>query len=193
MTEIKDTRLRSLNGQAERAQARFAEDKGLLFRSDGGQLYSDEEHREQLLTLEQERNAVLKDVEAQAKEMRLAVASEIEGIENADPADTLTPEELEQANQRRAFALDAAETLDPEAFGKRLEAVLAAGDKGNIFAHYMAAQRKAKEREGRVPFVEVLGKMEAVLGGDRRAKDVEKAHQRELKHWGLNHWHTISR
>ncbi len=180
MTEkIKDAKLRDLNARAERAQARYEEGEKELFRADGSKLYSEDEHRQRVRALAQERNGVLRDIEQQAYEMKAAVASEVERIENADPADSLTPEELEHANQKRAFALDAAETLDPEKFKKRLEAVLAAGDKGSIFAHYMAGQHRSKERNGRVPFRGVLERMEAALGGDRRASEVEKAKRKE--------------
>lgn len=179
MIEIKDAKLRDLHARAERAQADLEEGKKQLFRSDGAKLYSEDEHREQLRALERERNGVLKDVEGQAREIRVGVESEIAGIEHADPADTLTLEELERANQLRAFALDTAEILNPETFGKRLEAVLAGGDKGNIFAYYMAGRRKSAEKEGRVPFRAALDGMEAALGGGQRAQKVEAAKRKE--------------
>lgn len=179
MTEIKDAKLRDLNVRAERAQTRYEEGTKELFRSDGTKLYSEDEHRQRVRALAQERNAVLRDVEGRAKEARLAVASEIEGIENADPADALTSEELERANQKRAFALDAAEILDAEAFGKRLESVLVGGDKDNIFAYYVAGLRKGKDRGGRVPFGDALGRMEAFLVGGRRTGEVEAARRKE--------------
>ncbi len=179
MTEIKDAKLRDLNVRAERAQACFEEGEKELFRPDGSKLFSDSEHGERVRALEQERNGVLGDIEQQAKEVRMAVATEIERIENADPADALAPSELEQANLKRAFAVDAAETLDAEAFGKRLESVLAAGDKGSIFAYYMAGQRKSKDRDSRVSFRDVLAEMGAALGGKSRAADVEAAKRRQ--------------
>jgi hypothetical protein len=146
MTEqIKDAKLRDLNARAERAQARYEEAKKGLFRADGSKFYSDDVHDEQLKKRANERNGVLRDIEQQAHEMKMAVASEVERIENADPANSLSSEELEQANKRRAFAMDAADTLDTKVFGKRLESVLAGGDKGSIFAYWMAGQRLSKE------------------------------------------------
>ena len=64
-------------------------------------------------------------------------------IEHTDLADAV-PQELDRANLERAFALDAAEALVAEAFGKRLESVLAGGDRASIFAYWKAAQRKCK-------------------------------------------------
>ena len=103
MAEIKDAKLRDLNVRAERAQACFEEGEKELFRPDGSKLFSDSEHGERVRALEQERNGVLRDIEQQAKEVRMAVATEIERIENADPADALAPSELEQANLKRVF------------------------------------------------------------------------------------------
>lgn len=197
MTDIKDGKLKDLNARAENAQARYEEGEKTLFRSDGSKLYSEDEHRQQVRALEQERNGVLSDIEQQTHEMRMAVASEIERIENADPADMLTSEELEQANQKRAFALDAAESLGTEALKKRLESVLAGDDRGSIFAYLMAGQRKAEDiRQQRrkaltdagrpaasgarvTDLDEVLGKMEAALGGDSRDAEIEAAKRKE--------------
>lgn len=179
MTEIKDAKLRDLNVTAERAQTRYEEGTNALLRPDGSKLYADDEHRERVQVLEQERNEVLGEVEHEAHEIRVAVESEIEIIENADPTSSLSSDELEQANLRRAFAMDAAETLSLEAFGKRLASVLAAGDKGSIFAYLVAGQRKSADRGGRVPFRDVLGEMAAALGGDRRAAAVESARHKE--------------
>lgn len=179
MTEqIRDANLRDLNARAERAQAAYEEGEKALFRADGSKYYSDEVHDEEIKKLAAERRGVLDGIERQAGEVRLSVESEIESIENADPADSLTPDELERANQKRAFAIDASETLSAEAFDKRCESVLAGGDRGSIFAYWMAGQRKSRERSDRVPIGGVLARMEAALGGESRAARVEEASRR---------------
>jgi len=140
---IRDARLRDLNARAESAQRRHEEGKKGLRRPDGSKLYSIEVYGEELKKLARERNGVLAEGERQAREAQLAVVSEIVRIENADPAGRDLPEELDRANLKRAFALDAV-----EAFGKKLEPVLASGVRASIFAYWMAGQRKRKEGRG---------------------------------------------
>ena len=115
--------------------------KGLR-RPDGSKLYSDEVHGEGLKVLARERNGVLAELERQTQEVRLAVASWIVRIENADPADAISPAELDRANLKRAFAPGAAEAFDAEAFGKRLGSGPSGGDRAPNFACWMAGQRK---------------------------------------------------
>jgi hypothetical protein len=200
MTEqIRDERLNALNTQAERAQAVYEEGKQSLFRPDGSKLYSDEVHEDELTKLAAERKTVVGGVEQEAREAADAARGEIERIESADLADALTEEELARANQKRAFALDAAETMGPEAFKKRLESVLAGGDRGNIFAYWMAGRRKAEglldqRRQGLANagrssattgsitnLHEVLGKLEAALGGKSRDASIAAAQRREAE------------
>src|SRR5215210_351764 len=105
--EIRDAGLRDLNARAEGAQRRHEEGKKGLRRPDGSKLYSDEVHGEELKKLARERNGVLAEVKRQGREAQLAVASEIMRIENADPAEAISPEELDRANLKRAVALGA--------------------------------------------------------------------------------------
>lgn len=105
---------------------------------------------------------------------------------------------LERANQKRGFAADAADALDVETLKARLEAVLAGGDKGAIFAHWMGGQRRRgrileRRREnapsgaaavGAPPVSitteldDVLGRMREAIDGGRTASEIEAAKQR---------------
>jgi hypothetical protein len=143
-TKNPEVNLGDLKARAELAQQRYeAGEKGLY--RDGKQLYSDDVHREEVSRLRSERNAVLGEVEEEARAEGLAADAAAERARNADPAEFLSPEELERANARRAFALDAARTMRPGAFAERCEAVLAGGGRGAIFAHAMAARRRREE------------------------------------------------
>ncbi len=82
-------------------------------------------------------------MERQAREPQLAVALGLARVENADLADAVSPKELDRANLELAFALEATEALDAEAFEKRLESVLAGGDRAS-FAYWKAGQRDSK-------------------------------------------------
>ena len=108
-------------------------------------IFSDAEHAERLNTLRGERNRVLGEVEAELQAAFQEANAEITNLENRDPAELRASEELARANQKRAFASDAAETLDVGSIVRRLEAVLAGGEKGSVFARWMAGQRRREK------------------------------------------------
>lgn len=136
------TTIEQLRRRAEAAKRTFEEGRGRLFQADGSRLFSDQAHEEQLATLRAERNAVLDEILEQARAVRQGATTEITNLENRDPQELLTADELDRANARRAFALDTAESLSPADLAARLESVLAGGDKAAIFAHWMAGDRR---------------------------------------------------
>jgi hypothetical protein len=136
-------RLGDLKTRAERAIQAFEAGRAQLFRADGEtKTYRDEDHEERLGALYRERNQVLAEVEQEARAQGEAATREITHLENRDPQELLTSEELERAGARRGFANDQADALDLGALNRRLESVLAGGDKAAIFAHFLAAQRR---------------------------------------------------
>jgi hypothetical protein len=137
--------IKNLKARAERAQAKFEADKATLYRGDGAPVYGDQEHKERLGALTQERNATLRQIEEDARTERATLDTKAANIKNRDAAGLLTSEELANANDRRAFAQDAAETLGVEELALRLQSVQASGDKGVIFAHLSAAERRQRE------------------------------------------------
>lgn len=190
------TTVAELKRQAEAAQRAYEEGKAKLFRPDGSKLYSDEAHEEELGKLRAERNGVLREVKRQAKEAGAAARQETERAGNLDPTGFLTADELSRANSLRAFALDAGETLGIDALRGRLEAVLADGDRGSVFAYWMAGERrKQKIIEGRreelrragrptsaaatgTALDEVLRQMDEALGGKEREARLKGARAR---------------
>ena len=85
----------------------------------------------------------------------------------------------------------------------RLEAMLAEGDKGLIYAYWMAGQRRReaireRTREARrgaggastaqsvaTPLDDVLERMEAALAGERRERAIQEARERAEKALGV--------
>ena len=63
MTERIGGRLGDLKVRIENAQEKFEAEKATLYRSDGSQLFFEEEHAERLRALTNERNATLKQAE----------------------------------------------------------------------------------------------------------------------------------
>jgi hypothetical protein len=137
--------IKNLKARAEHAQAKFEADKATLYRADGAPVYGDQEHKERLGALTQERNATLRQIEEDAQAERATLDTKLLNIKNRDAAGLLTSEELANANDRRAFAHDAAETLGVEELALRLRSVQAAGDKGVIFAYLSGAERRQRE------------------------------------------------
>lgn len=197
MTEIRNERLRTLKAKAEAAGRRFEEGKRRLYRN-GQQLFSDEVHRDEMDKLARERNGVLFEIESEAREISAGVAGAVERLENSDPADLLSAEELEKANARRAFALDQVDGLSAGDLRKRLDSVLASGDRANIFAYLVAGRHRRerimeRQREraasssssgdpaaatpaiGGTPFDRTLEAMQKALGGEKREAEVEAA------------------
>lgn len=186
-------KLNELKARAERAQERYEQSEKRLFRPDGSKLYSDDVHKEEIDKLRTERNRELGEVEELVREERVAASTRVENARNADPTELLAEEELGRANAKRAFALDASESFDAEAFGKRLESVLAGGDKAAIFAYWMAGQRKQERlRESRrgtagdvpgrpasTPLDGIVGEMREHLDGGRTRESIEAAERTE--------------
>jgi hypothetical protein len=192
-------KLGDLKARAETAIQAFERALLGLSRPDGSKVYADEEHERRLSALRAERNRVLSEVEQGAREEAEAALAEISRLEHRDPQELLSPDELERANLRRAFALDTAETLATTELVARLEAVLAGGDKGSIFSYWMAGQRRrrsilegmaenaasgtddprvrAAQATGGTPLDDVLAKMFEVLDGGRTAAAIEAARE----------------
>ena len=195
-------RLGDLRVQAEAAISNFEAARAALFRADGSQIYADAEHEERLRGLRSERNRVLREVEQGACEELRAAEAQIINLEHRDPTELLASDELERANAKRTFALDAAESLDTTALVARFEAVVAGGDKASIFAHWQAGQRRrrsilegmaenassaggtsdprvrAAQTTGPTPLDDVLYRMHEVLDGGRTAQAIEAARER---------------
>lgn len=193
MTEIKNDRLRTLKAKAEAAGRRFEEGKNRLYRN-GQQLFAEDVHREEMEKLAKERNAVLLAVEEEVREMSRNSGNILERLQNADPSELLSEDELARANARRPFARDAAEVMDLDSLRMRLESVLESGDKANIFAHLVAGRSRkdsivSRRREkattqagtpaagasvtSSTQLDEVLGAMEKALGGEKRDSELE--------------------
>lgn len=181
MTERIGGRLADLKAAANRAQETFEAEKGKLYRPDGSKLFADDVHEEEMAKLRSERRRTLEPIRKEANELGRKAQADAELAKHSDPMEALTDEELSRANVRRAFAIDAAETLPMDALKGRLEAVLAGGDRGLIYAYWTAGQRRreaVRGKTGATTLDDVLGRMEAALVGDRREKAIVEARER---------------
>lgn len=179
MTERIGGRLGDLQVHIENAQEKFEGEQANLFRTDGSRIFSEDEHKTRLGALTNERNAVLSRAEEDVRSEMAALDENADHVKNRDAAELLTAAELKNANERRAFATDSADTLGvPELIG-RLRSVLASGDKGAAFAYFSAAERRRREilrtspagRSGRPDHTASATELDGVLAEMRRALD----------------------
>lgn len=184
------TDLGKLRKRAEAAANRFKEGKAELYRADGTPWYSEDAHRERLEELAVERDEALDRIIETATGERVTAEGEAERMRHAGPASFLTDEELARANARRAFALDAAESLNPRDLVRRLEGVIAAGDRANAFAYWSAAQKVRRGMNDAVggdhtELAGALEKLRAFLQGESRRAVAEQSDARAREAMGL--------
>lgn len=170
----KADRLKTLKSQAERAQGTFEEAEKKLYRPDGSKLYSEDVHKEEVGKLRSERKGTIEPIEHEVFEIRRGAEADRERARHFDPMDALTGEELARANSRRAFSADAAETLPVKDLEGRLDAAIANGDRGALYALYVGAQKR-KASNAPTALDGALGRAEAALIGDRREKAAQEA------------------
>lgn len=191
MTKRLGGRLGDLKVHIDDAQEKFETDKATLYRSDGSQMFSEDEHKERLDALTRERNTTLKQAEEDVREEMIKLDERVEHVKARDIAELLDGEELRAAGDRRAFAIDASETLGTGELASRMRSVLATGDKGAIFAYLNAGERKRRELVNARPagragassatdLDSVLAEMRKVLNPNAES-EIEAAKERKEK------------
>jgi hypothetical protein len=178
----------------DQAAAAFEEKRAGLYRPDGSKLFADAEHDEREAALRREFSAALDHI-GPAIEKRIETAAEdAHQLEHRDPSGSLSSEELERANARRAFVADEVFGLSTDALAERMRAVAAAGDRPGMFlyTHHVRAKTPGSEAEG-LQLKELVSELESALDPDRAkrreqaAKALEEA--RELKSYSYYRKH----
>ena len=195
---------RRLREQAEQAAANFARHRAMLYRSDGTQIFGDEEHQQRLEELAATRDQALDAVLQEANQEAEAAAAEITRRGDGDPMALLSENELRRANSRRDFVADVVESLPPTELARRLDSVSDSEDRGTAFAYWVAGekarrhleedQREQMRRSGRstagriptdTPLDAALGRLEVGLWGTTREEAVESARARRSEAQGV--------
>jgi hypothetical protein len=186
-----------LKAKAERAQTEYESGSAQLFRDSEQRekLYSDDEHRDQVRALGQERtrklDAVIEELhrEVSVAEKDLAV------LEDGDPTALVSSAELSAAAAKKPFIDDEVWGLPEERLTAKLRAVLDGGDKASIFAYWRSGSARFQgmvdtqaastgvtggtaEVLGPQDLREVLGEMHRCLAGPERLAKAEQAHQK---------------
>ena len=196
--QIKNDRLRVLKSKAEAAGRTFEEGRARLYQANGDPLFAEAVMKAELEKLAKARNAVLFEVEEEARRIAAEAGAALERLQNGDPISLLSEEELARANARRGFANDEADSLSERDLARRLESVLHSGDRANVAAYLLAGRRRraailerrrerAEARAGNglvgaqpnytagTPLDETLERLEEALGGEGRKAELEAA------------------
>lgn len=134
--------------QADDASGRREREEAALYRGDGSKVYGEEEHAERLAAITSRRDETIAGLVEQAERATSEARARVENIENRDPLDRLSEDELARAGSRRAFVKEDAEDLPMDELAKRVQAATADGDKAvrALWGRY-ASRRVAAELE----------------------------------------------
>jgi len=137
-----------LKQQADSASERREREEAALYREDGSKVYGEEEHAERLAVITSRRDADIAGLVEQSEKAVSEARTRVESIENRDPLDRLSEDELARAGSRRSFVKEDAEDLPLDELAKRIMVATAGGDKAMIalWSRY-ASRRVAAERE----------------------------------------------
>jgi hypothetical protein len=138
----------SVTIQVERALERQEARRGQLYREDGGRLFGDKEHAEREAAIKQEFNETMDAIESGVDEKIASAEESLLVMENSDPTDALTTEELSSALARRPFVSDEAFTLPLDKLLGRCRAVLAQGDRPAMFLYSIYAGQRVGGHAG---------------------------------------------
>ena len=156
-----------------RALEWFRAGKQDLYTESGQKLYSDEEHERRLETL-------LEDFDRE-KDSVVSEADRTIALEHRDLSDSLTTEELERANAKRAYVEDDVWNLTPEILIKRARAAQAAGDRPSMFLYARTLEKRANvEYEGDsgeegAQLEQLALELAQIVRGPRAERDLERA------------------
>jgi len=147
--------------QIDDALERFREQEQLLYDENGERLWSDTEHERRYQTLldafDRTRDAIIQQADRKIEEASTTLV-----LEHRDLSDSLTNEELERANTKRAYVEDDVWNLPLGDVVMLVRAAQAANDKPTMFLYARTLQRR------------VDTEYEADNVNERTAKDVRE-------------------
>ncbi len=169
--------------QMEQAMERQEARRGQLYREDGARLFGGEEHEERERSIKQEFNATMDAIESSVDAKIASAEESLLVMENADPTDLLSTEELSSASARRPFVSDEVYTMELDKLADRCRAVLAQGERPVMFLYALYANQRVGGDAGS-PAGEYLekkyGNGETTFGGEGSATGAKAEAVREV-------------
>jgi hypothetical protein len=129
-----------LRQQIDQVADRFDGEKSKLYREDGRQRYVGAEHAERLGKIREQFSSSMDEIESEVAEEITRNEIALTAVEFSDPVDSLSVEELERANARRALVSEDVEKLPLEELAGRMKAALASGDRAGMYLLARAAR-----------------------------------------------------
>lgn len=145
------TEINRLRTEAERIAADFDRRKATLYRPDGAPVYGPEELAERLEKIQQERTQQLQPIEREARRIAETARQKAQAAGGADPANSLTADELSRANSLRGFTNDFCQSAGLGEVVDRLRAVTLEGDRASLYAHLAASEKRLRRERDREP------------------------------------------
>lgn len=137
-----------ISKQADAANQRRESEEARLYREDGSRMFSDAAHADQMTEITGRRDETIAELQEQTDSAVTAAHTRLEAVENQDPLDRLSEDELQRASGRRAFAKEDAEDLPIPELTSRVKAALHDNDKAMITLYARYSSRRADaERE----------------------------------------------
>lgn len=131
--------------QIDDAAEHHKAEEAKLYRPDGSKRFGEAEHAERVRALEEGFTATLDTIEASIDQRITSAEETLIRVEHADPAESLTPEELERAGSAGWIVREDAESLPLEELTGRCRAALASGDRVSMFLLSRYAGRRVGE------------------------------------------------
>lgn len=157
----------ALKREADEASAAREREEAALYRPDGSKLYSEEVHDEKLREITARRDETIARLLERSEEAVSEARERVERVENRDPLERLSEDELARAGGRRAFVKEDAEELSLTELAGRINSATYEGDKAmlTLWSRYAerraATERDKAHREGRA--AEGLGELRDAL------------------------------
>jgi hypothetical protein len=153
----------------EEAAQRREEAEAALLRPDGSRYYSDEEHAERMAAIRAEHARTFDRLEAGLEERADRARGELEALEHADPAGSLSTEELQRAAALNQFVGAEVETVSTQDLARRCRAAAASGDRASMYAlQHHASRRQDEDLTGEVG--EAVAQLRHALDPDAERK-----------------------
>jgi len=153
MDEPKNEGRRRMNEKyrIEEAATQREEAEAKLYRDDGSKVYGEQEHRERLAAIRAEYSRAFDRIDAAIEERVEQSEGELVALEHADPAGSLSTEELQRAAAMSGFVGAEVDGLSTQNLVRRVRAAASSGDRAAMYAlQHHAARRVDADLTGEI-------------------------------------------
>jgi hypothetical protein len=136
--------------EIQQAKSRREEVKAALLCPDGSRYFSDEAHKEQERAIDREFATTMDRIQAGIEVRAERARGELAALETADPASSLSTDELQRAAAMSVFVGEEVADLPTQNLVQRVRAAASSGDKAASYALLRHAARQDDDISGEV-------------------------------------------